>query len=63
MSKEEKIHILLLNVFRHPDLVKNWLESPNFLLNRIPQNMIENGEEDILIEWIEDTIQDLRSRI
>lgn len=63
MTKEEKINLLLLNVFKNPELVRNWLESPNFILKRIPRNMIENGEEDALIEWIEDTVEELRSRI
>lgn len=63
MTKEDKINLLLLNVFQHPELVKNWLESPNYILKRIPKSMIENGEEDALIEWIEDTVQELRSRI
>jgi hypothetical protein len=63
MTKEDRINLLLLNVFRHPELVKNWLESPNFLLKRIPRSMIENGQEDELIEWIEDTIEELRTRI
>jgi hypothetical protein len=63
MTTEEKVHQLLLSVFRDKELVENWLNSPNYLLGRVPNNMLLNDESDELLYWLEDTISELRSRI